>query len=119
MSRPRSSCRLPLVLLVGHMLAPRHRAAAVVVLLHRDVDHEAVGRRAVPVVLPGLEEDAVARADDLDLSALPLARPRPSVTKIVCPCGWVCQAVRAPGVKCTAAAAKVDVPAGHGLASES
>src|SRR4051812_34985440 len=31
-------------------------------------------------------------------------RPTPSVTKIVCPCGWVCQAVRAPGVKWTAAA---------------
>src|SRR5437588_10520284 len=74
MSRPRSSCRLPLVLLVGHMLATRHWAAAVVVLLHRDVDHEAVGRRAVPVVLPGLEEDAVARADDLHLTALTLAK---------------------------------------------
>jgi hypothetical protein len=61
-------------LLVGHVLAPRHWAAAVVVLLHGDVNHEAVGRRAVPVVLPGLEEDAVARADDLDLTALTLAK---------------------------------------------
>jgi hypothetical protein len=32
--------------------------------------HEAVGRRAVPVVLAGFEEDAVARADGLDLPAL-------------------------------------------------
>jgi hypothetical protein len=58
---------------VGHVLAPRHGAAGVVVLLHRDVDHEAVRRRAVPVVLVGLEEDAVARADELHLAALALA----------------------------------------------
>jgi hypothetical protein len=32
-------------------------------------------------------------------------RPTPSVTKIVWPSGWVCQAVRAPGVKWTFAAA--------------
>src|SRR3954452_21942205 len=44
-------------------------------------------------------------------------RPTPSVTKIVWPCGWVCHAVRAPGVKCTAAAAKVEVPAGAATAS--
>ena len=31
--------------------------------------------------------------------------PTPSVTKIVWPSGWVCQAVRAPGVKWTSAAA--------------
>ena len=35
--------------------------------------HEAVGRGAVPVVLAGLEEDAVAGADLLDLTALALA----------------------------------------------
>jgi hypothetical protein len=44
-------------------------------------------------------------------------RPTPSVTKIVWPCGWVCQAVRAPGVKCTSAAAKVDVASGAATAS--
>src|SRR3954447_2572802 len=43
--------------------------------------------------------------------------PTPSVTKIVCPCGWVWQAVRAPGVKCTSAAANVEVPAGAATAS--
>src|SRR3954468_17261187 len=42
-------------------------------LLHREVDHEAVRRRAVPVVLVGLEADAVARADDLHRPALALA----------------------------------------------
>jgi hypothetical protein len=41
----------------------------------------------------------------------------PSVTKIVWPCGCVCQAVRAPGVKWTLAAANVDVPAGAATAS--
>jgi hypothetical protein len=44
-------------------------------------------------------------------------RPTPSVTKIVWPCGWVCQAVRAPGVKWTAAAAKVEVASGTATAS--
>jgi hypothetical protein len=37
------------------------------------VGHEAIGRGAVPVVLAGLEEDAVAGADDLDRAALALA----------------------------------------------
>ena len=44
-----------------------------VVLLHGDVGHEPVRRGAVPVVLAGLEEDAVAGADDLDRAALALA----------------------------------------------
>src|SRR3954454_11309213 len=58
------------VLLVGDMAAPGHGGSRVVVLLHGDVDHEAVGRGAVPVVLAGLEEDAVAGADDLDGTTL-------------------------------------------------
>ncbi len=44
-------------------------------------------------------------------------RPMPSVTKIVWPCGWVCQAVRAPGVKWTSAAANVELPAATATAS--
>jgi hypothetical protein len=54
------------------------------------------------------------------ISAGPPSRwhsPTPSVTKMVWPCGWVCQAVRAPGVKWTSAAANVDVPAGAATAS--
>ncbi|HVL84075.1 MAG TPA: hypothetical protein VM367_07290 [Pseudonocardia sp.] len=39
------------------------------------------------------------------------------MTEIVCPWGWVCQAVRAPGVKCTAAVANVELPAGAATAS--
>src|SRR4051812_10671299 len=55
------------------MLAPRDRAARVVVLLHGEVDHEAVGGGAVPVVLAGLEEDAVAGADLFNRAAFALA----------------------------------------------
>ena len=58
------------VLLVGDVTAPGDRATRVVVLLHGDVDHEAARAGAVPVVLAGLEEDAVARSDDLDRAAL-------------------------------------------------
>src|SRR3954447_24425703 len=61
------------VLLVGDVLAPCHGAAGLVVLLHGDVGHEAVGRGAVPVILCGLEEHAVAGADRLDRAALALA----------------------------------------------
>src|SRR3954454_10410632 len=63
------------VLLVADVFAPGDRAARVVDLLHREMGHEAVGRGAVPVVLAGLEIDAVARADDLDRAALSLAQP--------------------------------------------
>src|SRR2546429_4031160 len=55
------------------MLAPRHRATAVVVLLHGDVDHEAVRRGAVPVVLARLEEHAIAGTDLFDRAILTLA----------------------------------------------
>jgi hypothetical protein len=41
--------------------------------MHGDVGHEAVRGGAVPVVLAGLEEDAVAGADLLDRAALALA----------------------------------------------
>src|SRR5215207_2181408 len=62
------------VLLVGDVAAPSDGAAHVVVLLHGDVDHEPVRGRAMPVVLVGLEENAVAGADDLDRAALALAQ---------------------------------------------
>src|SRR5213596_1264940 len=44
------------VLVVGHVLAPRHGAPRLVDLLHRDVGHEAVRCGAVPVVLARFEE---------------------------------------------------------------
>src|SRR6266550_3005202 len=61
------------VLVVADVAAPGDGAAGVVVLLHGDVDHQSVGRGAVPVVFAGLEEDAVAGADDLDGAAFALA----------------------------------------------
>src|SRR5215218_2324931 len=67
-SRPLSG-----VLLVGDVLAPGDRAAGLVVLLHGDVDHEAVRRGAVPVVLAGLEEHAIAGPDLFDRAAFALA----------------------------------------------
>jgi alpha-1,2-mannosyltransferase len=48
------------VLLVGDVVAPRRRRALLVDLEHRQVGHEPVGGGAVPVLLPRLEEDAVA-----------------------------------------------------------
>jgi hypothetical protein len=50
--------------------------ALVVDFLHRDVGHEAVRGGAVPVVLAGLEEHVVTRADHLDLPAAALAEAR-------------------------------------------
>src|SRR4051812_6564995 len=61
-------------MLVADVLAPRDRAAGLVVLLHGEVNHEAVRRRAVPVVLARLEEDAVAGADVFDRAAFALAQ---------------------------------------------
>ena len=50
------------VLLVGDVFAPCDRVAGLVVLLDGDVHYEAARRRAVPVVLAGLEEHAVREA---------------------------------------------------------
>src|SRR5215213_8764563 len=71
--RSASALRRWRVFRVGDVLAPADGAALVVDFLHRDVGHEAVGGRTVPVVLAGLEEDPVAGPDDLDLPAAPLA----------------------------------------------
>src|SRR5919204_4527815 len=62
------------VLLVGDLGAPGHGVPLLARLLEREVRHEAGRRGAVPVVLARLEEDAVARADDLDRAAAPLAQ---------------------------------------------
>src|SRR5215210_8452432 len=62
------------VLLVSHVLAPVDRGAGVVGLLHGEVGHEAVRRRAVPVVLARLEEDDVSGTEDLDGASAALAQ---------------------------------------------
>ena len=64
------------VLLVTDVLAPRDGTALLVDFLHRDVGHESVRSGAVPVVLAGLEEHVVTRADHLDLPAAALAEAR-------------------------------------------
>src|SRR3954453_7076906 len=55
------------------MPAPVDGASALVSESDCDVRHEARRRGAVPVVLAGLEEDAVAGSDDLDRAAFALA----------------------------------------------
>jgi hypothetical protein len=55
------------------VLAPSDGAALVIDLLHGEVGHEAVGCGAMPVLLGGLEEDAIAGPDYLDRAAAPLA----------------------------------------------
>jgi hypothetical protein len=68
------------VLLIGDLVAPRGSWVLVVDLVEREVDHEAVGRGAMPVVLVGLEEHAVAGTQDFDGPPRRWQRPMPSVT---------------------------------------
>ena len=69
------------------------------------------------MVRPGLEEDAVAGAYDLDGTAATLAQPDALVTQTVGPFGWVCHAVSPPGVKCTLLADSCDWPIGAATVS--
>ncbi len=57
------------------MIAPGDHAARAVLLLHRDVCHEASGRGTVPVALTSFEEHAVTWADLLDGCAFALTEP--------------------------------------------
>jgi hypothetical protein len=66
-------CRFVFVFLFRHVVAPRDWAALIVRLLHRGMAHAPIGRRAVPVILARLEEDAVAGANHLDGLAAALA----------------------------------------------
>jgi hypothetical protein len=99
------------------VLTPCDGAAGLVDLLDGEVDHEAVRAAPCQWFSPGSKN---TRSPGRISSIGPPSRwqrPTPSVTKIVCPCGWVCQAVRAPGVKCTLAAANVEVALGAATAS--
>src|SRR3954447_1780528 len=51
------------VLVVRHVVEPRHDVAVVISFLDGHVRHEAFSRRAVPVLLAGLDVDDVAGAD--------------------------------------------------------
>src|SRR5689334_16979337 len=61
------------VLLVADVLAPLDGAAVLAGRVDGDVRHQARCRSPVPVLLAGLEQDAVARTDHLDRPALALA----------------------------------------------
>ena len=54
------------VLLVADGPEPVDDVVLLVRLVDREVDHEPAGSGAVPMLLVGLEEDAVTGADDLD-----------------------------------------------------
>src|ERR671912_2578209 len=84
---------------------PRDGTALLVYLLHGYVGHEAVRGGSVPMLLGRLEEHPVARADHLDLSAAALREADALGDVDGRPYGWVCPAVRAPGVKWTLLAA--------------
>ena len=90
---------------VGHLLHPVD-GFAVLDLLDGDMGHRGGRRRAVPVLFARREPDDVAGPDFLDRAALALRAAEPAVTTSVCPSGWVCQAVRAPGSKVTLAPAR-------------
>src|SRR5215204_3485997 len=60
------------VLLVADVVAPGRGVAFLVDLEDRDVRHHTVWRGAVPVVLTGLEDDAIAGPDHLDRTAASL-----------------------------------------------
>src|SRR3954453_15788769 len=62
------------VLLVGDGGPPVHDVVVGVGLVDGQVDHEPIGGGAVPVLLVGLEQDAVTGADDLDRAAPALAQ---------------------------------------------
>ena len=81
------------------------------------MDHEPRRRGAVPVVLAGLQEDPVPGTDGLDRAAVALAEPDAFGDEDRLTVRCVCQAVRAPGVKCTSAAENVELPAGAAIPS--
>jgi hypothetical protein len=99
------------------VLAKGDEVPLVVGLLDGDVRHEAGRCGAVPVVLARLEEDAIAGRITSTGPPSRWQRPTPSVTQIVCPCGCVCQAVRAPGVKWTTAAPRREASDGLAIVS--
>src|SRR5215218_1162041 len=95
------------------MLAPVDGGAGVVGLLHGEVGHEAVRRRAVPVVLPWLEED-VTWAYGLDRAAAALAQSGAlrHVDRLAVGMG-------VPGRPCTGCEVDVDRPQPGGVGGDS
>jgi hypothetical protein len=98
-----SSLRRDVVLLVRHVLHPGD-VGSVQRFLHGEMDHASAGRGPLPVPFTRRDPDSVSRSNLSNGSAPGLARLTPERTCRVCPNGWVCQAVRAPGSKLTRAA---------------
>ena len=69
--------RRSVVLVVGDVLSPVDCDVLVVGFIEGEVNHQSGGSGAVPVLLVGLDVDAVARADHLDLAAAALDQPDP------------------------------------------
>jgi hypothetical protein len=69
------------------------------------------------VIFAGLEKHAVPGADHLDRRATTLAEADTLREWIVCPNGWVCHAVRAPGANRTQAAASREGAVGVAIVS--
>jgi hypothetical protein len=89
------------VLVVADVVAPVGGGVLVVDLVECEMDHQSVGGGAVPVLLVGLDVDAVAGLDDLDGAAAALAQADALGDEQALSEGWRCQAVRAPGMKWT------------------
>ena len=89
------------VLRVRDVLHPVDRLA-VERLLNGDMGHRGGRRRAVPVLLAGAKRPH--RPGWISSIGPPsrCALPQPAVTISICPSGWVCHAVRAPGSNVTA-----------------
>jgi hypothetical protein len=93
-----------LVLGVGDLIQPGGLRAVVIGgggVPQGEVLPEAVLGGAVPVLLAGRTGDGLAGVGGVDGAvALPI-RAMPATTWRVWPTAWWCQAVRAPGAKCT------------------
>ena len=92
-----------MVLVVGDVVAPVGGYFG-----EGQVGHEVIWGGAVPVFFSVGRVDDVPGAELDGLLAAGCTRPRPSVTWRVWPPSWLCQAVRAPGVKRTAATLSCD-----------
>jgi hypothetical protein len=75
--------------------------------------HDGRAHQFAPFSIDG----ACAYCSSLTCSPQLTTSPTPSVTQIVCPHGCVCQAVRAPGVKWTAAAPSGEASPGAAIVS--
>jgi hypothetical protein len=89
------------VLLVGDVLEPGGAVAVGGALIQGDVGHEIARCGAVPVCFAGRGIDNLAGPGHDDVAVAGADQRDASVIRRVWPTAWECQAVRAPGVKCT------------------